>query len=141
VPYLLDTDTITALQRNHPVVVARIRAVPPSELFVCVVSLEEQIAGRLQILHRASRSGPLVEAYWRPEQTSRFYSTVQVLPFDLAAASRDEQLRHVYRRMGTKDRRVASIALVRRCTLVTRNTVHFLGIAGLPIENWIDASS
>lgn len=139
-PYLLDTDTITALQHSLPPIVARIRALPPSELFVCVVSLEEQVAGRLQILHRESRADRLVEAYQRLEQTTRFFSTARVLPFDMAAAHLDERLRRLYRRMGTKDRRIASIALVHRCTLVTRNTVHFHGIVGLFVEDWIATS-
>lgn len=40
--------------------------------------------------------------------------------------------------MGTKDRRIAAIAWVNRCTLVTRNTVHFQDIAGLILEHWVD---
>ena len=49
-PYVLDTDTITALQHNHAAVVARVRSVAPVDLFVTVVSLEEQGAGRLHVL-------------------------------------------------------------------------------------------
>ena len=137
-PYVLDTDTITALQHNHPAVVARVGAIAPAELFVTVVSVEEQVAGRLHTLHGQLSGDRLVEAYHRLHQTVRFFATVNVLPFDQAAARRDEELRRLYRRMGAKDRRIAAIALANDCILVTRNTLHFQHVAGLALENWLD---
>ena len=139
--YLLDTDTLTALQHNHPAVVARVEAIPPADLFVAIVSIEEQVAGRLHALHGQLSSNRLVEAYQRLRQTIRFFSTVNVLPFDQAAARQDEEFRRPYRRMGTKDRRIAAIAWVNGCTLVTRNTIHFQNVAGLTLENWVDPPS
>jgi tRNA(fMet)-specific endonuclease VapC len=136
--YLLDTDTITALQHNHPAVVPRVGAVPPAALFVSIVSVEEQLAGRLHALHGQLSGDRLVEAYHRLLQTVRFFGTVNILPFDQAAARRDEEFRLQYRRMGAKDRRIAAIASVTGCTLVTRNTVHFQNVVGLALENWID---
>jgi tRNA(fMet)-specific endonuclease VapC len=138
VPYLLDTDTITALQYNHPAVVARVRSVAPIKLFVAIVSFEKQVAGRLHVLSRQLSGEQLVEAYQRL-QTLHFFASANILPFDQAVARRDEHFRQLYRRMGTKDRCIAATAWVHRCTLVTRNIVHFQGIAGLALENWIDA--
>lgn len=139
-PYVLDTDTITALQHNHPAVVARVRSVQPSDLFVTIVSFEEQVEGRLHVLHRQLGDDRLVEAYQRLQQTLRFFASANILLYDEAVARRDEELRRAYRRMGTKDRRIAAIALVNRCTLVTRNTIHFQGLVGLNLANWIDVS-
>ena len=137
-PYVLDTDTITALQHNHPAVVSRVEAVPAVDLFVAIVSCEEQVAGRLHALHGQLSAERLVEAYQRLQQTLRFLATVNILPFNHAAARQDAEFRGLYGRMGSGDRRIAAIAWVNRCTLVTRNTIHFQGIAGLALENWID---
>jgi tRNA(fMet)-specific endonuclease VapC len=138
VPYLLDTDIISALQHNHPAVVARVAATSPAELFVSIVTCEEQVAGRLHVLRGPLSAERLVEAYQRLQQTLAFFATIAILPFDQAAARRDEGLRLRYRRMGTKDRRIAAIAAANGCTLVTRNTFHFQSITGLALENWID---
>jgi predicted nucleic acid-binding protein len=136
--YLLDTDIITALQHNHPTVLARVGAVSPATLFVTIVSVEEQVEGRLHALRGPLSSDRLVEAYHRLLQTVRFFATVNILPFDQAAARKDEEFRRQYRRMGAKDRRIAAVASVTGCTLVTRNTVHFQSVEGLALENWID---
>lgn len=92
----------------------------------------------MHALHGQLGADRLVEAYQRLEQTLRFLATVNILPFNHAAARRDAEFRGLYRRMGAADRRIAAIAWVSRCTLVTRNTIHFDGIAGLALENWID---
>lgn len=139
-PYVLDTDTITALQHNHPLVVARVRLLAPADLFVTVVSFEEQIGGRLYVLHGTLSGERLVEGYQRLQQTLHFFATANMLLFDQAVAHQDDEFRRMYRRIGTKDRRIAAIAWVNRCTLVTRNTAYFQGITGLSLENWIDVS-
>jgi tRNA(fMet)-specific endonuclease VapC len=138
VPYVLDTDTISALQRNHPAVTARIAALAPTELFITIVTCEEQIAGRLHALHGQLSGDRLIEAYQRLQQTLHFLGSVPILPFDHAAARLDEEFRRLYRRMGTGDRRIAAIASANNCSLVTRNVLHFQNVDGLVLENWID---
>jgi tRNA(fMet)-specific endonuclease VapC len=138
VPYVLDTDVISALQHNHPGLATRIAALPSADLFITIVTGEELMAGRLQALHGQVTGDRLVEAYQRLQQTLRFLATVNILPFDRAAARRDEEFRTLYRRMGSKDRRIAAITSVNNYRLVTRNTLHFQNIMGLALENWID---
>jgi hypothetical protein len=41
--YVLDTDHITLLQRNHPAVISRFTALPPERIAVTVVSAMEQV--------------------------------------------------------------------------------------------------
>lgn len=135
---MLDTDTVTAPQHNHPAVVARVAATSPAEIFIAIVTCEEQVAGRLHALHGQLSAERLIEAYRRLHQTLHFFSTVNILPFDQAVARQDDEFRRLYRHMGARDRRIAAIAWVNRCTLVTRNTIHFQNIAGLSLENWID---
>ncbi len=40
--------------------------------------------------------------------------------------------------MGRADLLIASMALARRATLVTRNVRHFPPVPGLTVENWMD---
>ncbi|MBI3760966.1 MAG: type II toxin-antitoxin system VapC family toxin [Chloroflexi bacterium] len=59
-----------------------------------------------------------------------------LLDFDETAAEQSERLRQRYHRLGTNDLRVAAIALTAGAVLVTRNTIHFAKIGGLPLEDW-----
>lgn len=134
--FVLDTDTTSALQHRNPHVVARVRSLPESEIFFTVVSYEEQCAGRLSVLNRQLTGAKLVEAYERLRETLTFYAVVNVLPYDDATVGVDARLRAALPRMGTKDRRIAAIALVHGHTLVTRNTVDFMAVPGLVVEDW-----
>jgi tRNA(fMet)-specific endonuclease VapC len=64
------------------------------------------------------------------------FTTMQVLPFDDAAGSRFETLRQQRVRIGTMDLRIASIALERGHTVLTRNLVDFEKVPGLAAEDW-----
>jgi tRNA(fMet)-specific endonuclease VapC len=38
--YILDTDHLTLLKRNHPIVRAKIGSTPPADIFVTIVTIE-----------------------------------------------------------------------------------------------------
>ena len=61
-----------------------------------------------------------------------------VLPVDAAAAREFDRLRQAkaLRKIGRADLLIASIALARQATLVTRNLRHFRQISGLRVEDW-----
>jgi hypothetical protein len=40
--YILDTDHLILLKRNHPIVRAKISSIPPADIFVTIVTIEEQ---------------------------------------------------------------------------------------------------
>lgn len=63
------------------------------------------------------------------------YSTVAVLPFDGAALVVFDGLLAQRTRIGTMDLRIASIALSRGLTLVTRNIRDFQQVPGLLTED------
>ena len=135
--YLLDTDHITLLQRNHPAVIVRLASLPPEVVAVTVVSAMEQMRGRLAQLHRAKTAPEVVKAFARFQEALHFYRTVPVVPYDEAAAAQFVRLRALHTpHPGTQDLRIAAIALSRGATLVTRNRRDFEDIAGLRMENW-----
>jgi len=137
VPYVLDTDTVSAFQYRNRDVVARVRAQPDSEIFVTIVTLQEQMAGQLSVLNRQLKPDALITAYDELLRTSAFYGTANVLRYDAAAARIENDLRKNLRRMGTFDRRIAAITLAHGHTLVTRNTVDFRGVPALGLEDWM----
>lgn len=65
-----------------------------------------------------------------------FYLTVQVLPYDAAAVAEFSRLRRQKIRVGTQDLRIASIALSKNATVVTRNTRDFVRVPNLKIVDW-----
>ncbi len=135
--YVLDTDHLTLLQRNHRAVSTRFAALPPEVIAATIVSAMEQVRGRLAQIHRAKTAPEVVETFARFQEALTFYRTVPVLPYDETAATHFARLRQVLqRRPGTQDLRIAAIALSRGATLVTRNQRDFQGIAGLHLEDW-----
>ncbi len=81
-PYVLDTDVISALLRNNSTVVSRVGAVDSSDVFVTIVSLAEQSAGRLSALNKGQLTDErLIEAYLRLRQTLDFFAAANILPF------------------------------------------------------------
>ncbi len=136
-PYVLDTDMISALERFNQDVLARVQALPRTDVFVTIVSYQEQTAGQLSALNRQLKPDALIVAYDELARTLQFYRDANVLPYDDRAARIDDDLRVRLRRMGTKDRRIAAITLANGHTLVTRNTVDFRDAPGLGLEDWM----
>lgn len=48
--WILDTDHFSLFQRGHPIVVKRLINTNPEQLAVTIISIEEQIRGRLNII-------------------------------------------------------------------------------------------
>ena len=61
--WVLDTDHVSLLQRGHPVVVSKVAAVNPSEIAVTIVTIVEQMYGRLDVIKRGKSKQELVRAY------------------------------------------------------------------------------
>ena len=74
--YVLETDHITLLQRNHPAVISRFTALPPEVIAATVVSAMEQVRGRLAQIHRAKTAPEVVKAFARFQEALTFYHTV-----------------------------------------------------------------
>lgn len=136
-PYVLDTDIITALQRFNRSVLARARSLPRADVFVTIVSYQEQTAGQLATLNTQLKPDALIIAYGELAQLLLFYRSANVLAYDNEVSRIDSDLRRQLPRMGTKDRRIAAIALAHGYTLVTRNTVDFQNVPGLSLEDWM----
>ncbi len=67
--WLLDTDHVSLQERGHPVLLDRLRAVPPGEVAVSVVTVEEMLRGRLAVLARQHSGERRIRAYAKLMET------------------------------------------------------------------------
>jgi tRNA(fMet)-specific endonuclease VapC len=138
--YILDTDHISLLQQHNAPVITHIQRIPLRLRAVTVISMAEQVQGRLAVLSRAKTEVDAGRAFQRLYETNEFYRTVQVLPYDETAAQAFESLRRRKVRIGTQDLRIAAIALIRNSTVVTRNLRDFRQVPDLRVEDWSSLS-
>ena len=129
--YLLDTNVCIACLRKKPSpVIARLRALVPSDVATCSIV-------RAELLYGAARSRDPVQ---ERAVVETFLAPMASLPFDDAASDRYADIRHVLeragQRIGAHDLEIASIALARGLTLVTHNVDEFSRVPGLTWEDW-----
>ncbi len=136
VRYVLDTDSVTYHQLGRTAILARLGAIDPQHVATTVVTLEEQLQGRLAAIRRQRDAQGVVRAYALLQVTNAYLCRVPVLPFDDAALAVYRELLTRRMRIGTQDLRIAAITLARRATLVTSNQRHFSQITELAIEDW-----
>lgn len=150
-PYILDTNALGDLWRfgQECILGRRLAAIPnPAvNLRVTIITFQEMLAGRikdlsvdpkikgLQPLH--VRYGLLAETY------RRLYEYYPPFPFDEAAQDVFESISKAVRTHAlSNDCKIASIAVVQNCTVITANTKDFVRIQSvIPVryEDWTAA--
>jgi len=133
---ILDTDMLSLAQRADPVVINRLNALPPKQRGITIISLEEQMRGRLAQIAHAKSGDQFLRAYSLLEQTHHRLCKIQRFPFDEKARRRFDELKRFKIRIGTLDLRIAAIVLERNAILVTCNRQDFAKIPNLEIEDW-----
>jgi tRNA(fMet)-specific endonuclease VapC len=138
--YILDTDHLGILQRQsgreYAVLSQRLAQYPQEQFFTTIVSFHEEVLGWTAYLSRATDQAATIRGYERLELLLGSFVQAQVLPFGAAATDIFDELRRKGIRIGTMDLRIASIGIANRMTVLTRNTVDFAKVPGLPIEDW-----
>ena len=133
---LLDTDHVSLHERGHLPLRARLASFAPDEVAVSVVTVEEMLRGRLAILARRSEGEARVHAYTKLLETVRFFSTIPVMPYDMACEQQFQALRAMRLRVGSRDLRIAATALVQNVVLITRNRRDFERVPGVKMDDW-----
>jgi len=139
VPYVLDTDHVSVLQRRGPntnALLLRIRQIPPDDVATTIISLQEQVQGWQAALHRAKTAKSILEQYARLDSVRTDFQKMNVLAFDQQAQAVFESLRPQCRRIGLLDLRIASIAIATGSILLTRNFADFEKVPGPRFEDW-----
>ncbi len=136
VRYVFDTDMVTHQQIGHRSVLARLQAVDRSTVVTTVITMYEQMRGRLAAINRNQSEPHLQLAFRRLQATQQYYCTARVLPFDERATAVYQSLLVQKIRIGTQDLQIAAIVLAHDAILVTANLRHFTRVPDLIIEDW-----
>ena len=134
--YLFDTDHLTLYDHAHPAVWRHFSVQPLGSVGISAVTVEESIRGRLAVLSRHLNSPLQVQAYARLIDSLQLLQEFPIVAFDAPSEREYQQLRSQRLRIGSKDLRIASIALVNGLILVTRNQSDFAQVPGLALEDW-----
>lgn len=139
---LLDTDNVTLFQRGGAsdaavALRARLSQVPPDDYGTTVVTYEEQCRGWLDEINSARMPEARVRTYRKLKENLDFFSRIAVVAYTAEADTEFVALKKVLKnKVGTKDLRIAAIALVNGATLLTRNTRDFEKVPGLLFADW-----
>ncbi len=137
---ILDTDHISLLQVcDAPaafVLQAHLAALPPEEVVTTIITVEEQMRGWLERVHRVPDITQQVVYYERLRDLVAFFAEWEVLPFDAAAAATFVHLRQQGIRIGTMDLKIAAIALTQQAVVLSGNLRDFQRVPALRVEDW-----
>jgi tRNA(fMet)-specific endonuclease VapC len=137
---VLDTDVLTIIQQaagpEYGRLLARLGAGSVDPFCVTIVSFEEQMRGWMAYIARAGSPERQTFAYARLRGLLEDFGRRAVLDFDDRAAAEFRRLTQLKIRIGTMDRKIASIALVHNATLISRNLADFRKVPGLTVEDW-----
>lgn len=134
--YILDTDTVTHQQFGNPFVISKLRDVDRSTVATTVITMYEQLRGRLAAVNRKQNDVQLQIAFRNLQATQQYYCTAHILPFSEQSVQIYQRLLLQKVRIGTQDLQIAAIALAHNAVLVTANQHHFAQVPGLQIEDW-----
>lgn len=128
--FMLDTDTVSFVLRGQGEAGAQLTTHAPSEICLSAISLSELRFGADK--RRSKRLHNLIDT---------FTATVEVLPFDAAAAAIFGRvcatLESKGTPIGTMDTLIAAHAMSLNLVLVTNNAKHLKQVRGLKTSNWL----
>lgn len=129
--YLLDTCTVSDFVKGQPGVLARIKATPPSQIAVSVITRMEIEFGLQLNPERARKIGPVLDGMFNA------ITTLALSEADaIAAAAIRTALQRRGQPIGPYDILIAGCGLAHGLIVVTSNTGEFERVGGLLLENW-----
>jgi tRNA(fMet)-specific endonuclease VapC len=138
--YLLDTDTLTHLHAGNSNVVKQLNTVEDDLITITIITKIEILRGRIDYVLKADTEEKLIKAQELLFRTEELLNQLPIIPINQLAADEFNRLRAIskLRKIGQADLLIASITLVNRAILVTRNLRHFQQIPGIKVVNWVD---
>lgn len=135
--FLLDTDTLSLVQRGHATVLNRVNRTPLADMAISTITLWEQMQGWQSSLTRARDRKQMAQAHERLVvrllPTWRKFAAVAMTE---PAILRFENLVTLKLNVGPMDLRIAAIALENALIVVTRNLRDFQRVPTLTVEDW-----
>jgi tRNA(fMet)-specific endonuclease VapC len=98
--------------------------------------MEEALRGRLGALRRARTGAERIIRYSYLAEAIRLFHRFPLVPYEQLAENQFQQIRQLRLRIGTRDQKIAAVALANKLTLLTRNRRDFSLIPGLTLDDW-----
>lgn len=138
--HILDTDTLSQLQRGNENVKNRLANAKDYEFGITIITKAEILRGRIEFLLKAENSETLERAQRLLTESENLLAQLLTVNFDKNSFAKFDEFRQnrKYRKIGRADMLIASICLANRAVLVTRNVKHFKQFPNLEVENWVD---
>jgi tRNA(fMet)-specific endonuclease VapC len=103
-----------------------------------IISVEEMIRGWMAEINTARKAQDKVPYYRKLDLLLESLTDWFILPFDMAAATKYDELRQAgLRRIGTQDLMIAAIVLNHDALLLSANLQDFRQVPGLRVEDWV----
>lgn len=137
--YILDTDHLTILQRGGKLAQQlkyKLADLDPKQVFTTIITYEEQTRGWLSYIAKQSSMDSQIIAYQELEKHLNNYRSIPVIGYDQDSALKFQELRKIYKKLGSMDLKIASICITHQALLLTRNLKDFGKIEELNSENW-----
>ena len=139
--WILDTDHTTLFLAGNSSVVAKVGQ-HFDDIAITIITVQELFNGWNGKLNDPRSANKLSYLYTKLWKTTEFLKIITILNFEREAENCYNNLRQSSKALAKKrlekDLRIASIALIKNATLVTRNYKDFSRVASLKIENWVD---
>jgi tRNA(fMet)-specific endonuclease VapC len=134
--YLLDTSTLTLLQRGHPQVTAALTTHSGDIVGVTSVTVDESLGGWYSLLRKAKTAADEARAHALLADAVGLLGRFPIFPLTEPALDRFNTLVRLKLNVGRMDLRIAALALETGATVVTNNTVDFERVPGLIWVDW-----
>ncbi|OIP67104.1 MAG: PIN domain-containing protein [Oscillatoriales cyanobacterium CG2_30_40_61] len=137
--YILDTDHLTILQRGGQLAQQlkyKLADLDPNQVFTTIITYEEQTRGWLSYIAKQSSIDSQIIAYQELEKHLNNYRSIPVIGYDQNSALKFQELRKIYKKLGSMDLKIASICITHQALLLTRNLKDFGQIEELNTEDW-----
>ncbi len=139
---VLDTDTFSLWARGLVDVEARLLMNPVGSIVTTVITVEEQLGGRMARLRQAKGKEETVRFYGYLTRSAEALKLLPIVSFTSGAYEQFERLKALKLNFdANNDLRIAAIALDLGATVVTRNVRDFNRVPGLVVENWADETA
>lgn len=137
---ILDTNILSLMQRQvQPAtdrITARLCLLPAQDQWTTIITFQEQTKGWLAAIHHARNESQLLAGYRALLELLDDFRKLNVFPFDEDALAIFRNLKAKRLVVGTRDLRIASIALARGAKVITQNLKDFEKVPGLVVEDW-----
>lgn len=134
--YLLDTNTLTLLQRGHPRADANLAAHVTDTVGITTVNVEEVIGGWFALLRRAKTNAQEAQAALSLADAVALLGRFPVFPVSEPALDRYDRLVRLKLNVGKMDLKIAAVALEFGAVVATNNARDFGRVPALVWEDW-----